>query len=271
MPVLKLENGARLIEPAGSDDSRDVARGGNFTVEWLMRGACAYAFRSDHETLVLFARAGGTISGDYGQVAVAPMTVAIVPGGAHQVIAEAPRAALIIATGRTDPGVGEAINAGDTRDARIAPSGRAYTRIEALDAPLLLPIADIPTPPNNRRIRFLQTATMSINIVLYEGPRGKALSPHAHADIEQGTLAIDGDYVHHLRTPWGADADAWVEDVHLEAGPNTLLLIPPELIHTTEGLGRGGHFLLDIFAPPRSDFIARGWMANAGHYLAPGG
>lgn len=270
MPVQRLENGARLIAPAGSGEGRDVAAGGNFTVEWLMHAARAYPVRSGDEVLVLFIDAGGAISGTYGAIAVAPMTVAILPAGAHEIAVDAPRGGLIIATGRSDMAPGEALNAGEPRDARIAPPGAPYDRIQPLDAPLLLPIEAIPTPPGNPRIRFLQTATMSINIVLYDGPRGNdALSPHAHADIEQGSLAIDGSYVHHLRTPWGADAAAWLEDVHLDAGPETLLLIPPGLIHTTEGVGPGRHFLLDIFAPPRGDFTAKGWMANAGDYRMP--
>lgn len=270
MGVRTLQNGARLIAPGETDDARHVAVAGNFTVEWLRHGGRAHDFCSDQEAIVLLGDAAGTIAGAWGEVAVPPMTVAIVPAGAHTVATGEPRSGVIIATERTDAAARQALDAAGTRDPRIAPPGRPYARAIPLAAPLLLPIADIPKPPGNPRIRFLQTATMSINIVLYDGPRGKtALSPHAHADIEQGSLAIDGHYIHHLRTPWGPDANGWLDDVHLDAGPDTLLLIPPELIHTTEGVGPGRHFLLDIFAPPRGDFIAKGWMANAGDYRAP--
>lgn len=270
MPVRKLENGARLIEPAGLSIEHEVAQGGNFAVEWVMQSERAYAFASAHEAIVLFGDSGGAIAGDYGQVTIPPMTVAILPRGAHELVADRPRAAVILTTERADPDARQTINSGEVRDPRIAPLGQPYGRVEPLSAPLLLPIHAIPTPPGNGRIRFVQSETMSINIVLYDGPRGKsALSPHAHADIEQGSLAIEGDYVHHLRTPWGADAAAWLDDIHLDAGPHSLLLIPPELIHTTEGVGAGRHFLLDIFAPPRADFIAKGWMANSRDYRAP--
>ncbi|WP_066797833.1 hypothetical protein [Sphingomonas soli] len=270
MPVTKLENGARLIEPAGQADQRDIAHGGNFSVEWLAHPGHAHGVNSADEIIALFADSGGEVSGAYGSVAVPEMTVAILPPGVHAISAGAARGGLIIATRRRDIAPGEGLNAGAPRDERIALPGEPFARITPLDAPLLLPVESIPTPPGNPRIRFLQTATMSINIVLYDGPRGKkALSPHAHDDIEQGSLAIHGDYVHHLRTPWGLDASAWVDDAHLEAGPHSLLLIPPHLIHTTEGVGPGRHLLLDIFAPPRGDFIAKGWMANAADYLAP--
>ena len=72
-----------------------------------------------------------------------------------------------------------------------------------------------------------------------------------------------------MAPPWGPDADQWREDVHLPAGPASLLLIPPHLIHTTEGIGEGRHVLMDIFAPPRRDFIQRGWVANAADYIDP--
>lgn len=267
MPVGKLKNGARLIEPTIDEAQRAFVRAGNFVVEWLMQSGRGYSLECDQEALVIFAHAGGTIADGTRRFAARAMTVAIVPAGKYEVFADGPQAAIILASGRSDLEPAGALNADEDRDGRIAPIGEPYVRVEPLEAPLLLPIEEIPTPAGNARIRFLQSATMSINIVLYEGPRGNtALSPHAHDDIEQGTLALEGAYVHHLRAPWGSDASAWLEDVHLEAAAGSLLLIPPELIHTTEGVGPGRHFLLDIFAPPRRDFIAKGFVANAGDY-----
>jgi hypothetical protein len=111
---------------------------------------------------------------------------------------------------------------------------------------------------------------MSINWVEYQGARDRTkLSPHSHTDFEQGSLAIAGDYVHHLRTPWGPNADQWCDDQHMEASTDSLLVIPPEIIHTTEGVGDGHSVLVDVFAPPRVDFIAKGWMHNAADYIDP--
>ena len=74
----------------------------------------------------------------------------------------------------------------------------------------------------------------------------------------------------HIRTPWGSDANQWRDDEHIEASADSLLIIPPELLHTTEGVGVGRHILIDVFAPPRDDFIAKGWVHNAGDYVAQG-
>jgi hypothetical protein len=46
-----------------------------------------------------------------------------------------------------------------------------------------------------------------------------------------------------------------------------MTIIPPKLVHTTEGVGPGPHLLIDIFAPPRRDFIAKGQVLNAVDYV----
>ncbi|PZU61225.1 MAG: hypothetical protein DI547_02095 [Sphingobium sp.] len=213
---------------------------------------------------------GATLTGAYGTLPVSADAVAILPPGEHGLSLASGGLALVLATDRPDLPVSAAINAGEPDDGRIAPTGVPYARAEPLRRPWISLIADIAPPAGNPRLRFLQSATMSINLVAYDGPRGKtALSPHKHADIQQGTLAIAGDYVHHLRTPWGKDANQWIADVHLPAAPGTLLLIPPELIHTTEGVGDTRHVLIDIFAPVRRDFRDKGWIANAGDYAPP--
>ena len=128
---------------------------------------------------------------------------------------------------------------------------------------------EVSAPADNPRLKFLQTQTLSINWVEYQGPRNRAaLSPHAHSDFEQGSLALAGNFVHHLRAPWGPDANAWQDDRHEAMGSPSLLVVPVELIHTSEGVGPGHHLLIDIFCPPRADFIAKGWMANASDYIA---
>ena len=46
----------------------------------------------------------------------------------------------------------------------------------------------------------------------------------------------------------------------------SVAVIPVHLVHTTEGVGPERHLLIDVFSPPRRDFIAKGWVANAGNY-----
>ncbi|MBX9651478.1 MAG: hypothetical protein K2X57_30935, partial [Xanthobacteraceae bacterium] len=83
------------------------------------------------------------------------------------------------------------------------------------------------------------------------------------------SLTISGDFQHHLRVEWGKDANLWRDDVHAAVGSPSVTIIPPQLIHTTEGVNGGHHLLIDIFSPPRRDFIARNWVANSSEYIAP--
>lgn len=140
-------------------------------------------------------------------------------------------------------------------------------RTAASGLPAVHVLDTLANSPGMPRAKLFQTSTMSINWVDYNGPRDrKALSPHCHGDIEQASLSIEGTFVHHFRTSWGADADLWRPDAHIEAGPGTVALIPPPIIHTSEGIGPGRHILIDIFAPPRGDFIAKGQVLNSSDY-----
>lgn len=267
-----LASGAALISFSGSEEpARSIARGQNFLVEWVRKPGQPITIESSAETIVLLASGAAAIQGPAGTTQIAASSIAIIPAGrtSIQLIEGGPL--IVLATDRKDLAA-DAVEGRDARDPRIAPIDAPFQRRENLPAPLVQTFDSLPNPSGNPRIRFVQSATMSINIVRYEGERdSSALSPHAHGDIEQGTLAIYGDYVHHLRTPWGKNMADWREDEHIAAGPGTLLLIPPELVHTTQGIGGDRHLLVDIFAPPRRDFIAKGWMGNASDYCDPRG
>lgn len=262
----KLPSGATLVSfAADARCRRSNARAQNFTVEWIGRPGHSAVAESASETILLLAGGAARIDDGTGEIELEGSTAAIAPPGQLTATLISGGPLLLLATDRTDLKGG-----GDPRDDRVAPIGTPFSRRQPLDQVLVLPFDSIPDPSDNPRIRFLQSATMSVNIVRYEGPRDAAsLSPHAHKDIEQGTLAISGRYVHHLRKPWGKNMADWREDEHVEAGAATMLLIPPELVHTTQGVGEGAHLLIDIFAPPRRDFIAKGWMANATDYHDP--
>jgi len=111
-----------------------------------------------------------------------------------------------------------------------------------------------PEPVDGYRLRVYRGAT--------------ALSPHDHEDFEQISLAVDGEFIHHLRTPMGKDKADWRDDQHVRVGSPSVIVIPPPVLHTSEACGPGRNQLLDIFSPPRTDFSDRGWVINAEEYPA---
>ena len=254
----------------GERAGRSTARGQNFSVERLS-GAGDYAFASGNEIIVLLPETGATVSGDR-SADLPGHAIAILPAGAYTVQASGEGSIYILATDRSDEDGAMALNASEYRlpDARVSPVGAPYVRTAFQNEIRIHRVEDVTIPPDNGRLRFLQSETMSLNWVEYDGARDRSgLSPHAHSDAEQASLAIEGAFIHHLRTPWGRDAGIWQEDQHLAAGPSSILIVPPEIIHTTEGNGTGRHVLIDVFAPPRADFIAKNWVFNAGEYATP--
>ncbi len=249
-----------------------AVRGQNFIVQRFDgAGGQQHSITSSAEVLFMFAQGGGELATASGTHRVEPRSFAIAPPGKTDLRLDEPGQVFALTTGAAEPVWKQAINAGEygTPDARVKPVQASGA--SAVPEVRIHPVDQIPFPPGNPRLKFLQTATMSVNWVEYEGPRNRAqLSPHAHADFQQGSLAIAGNFIHHIRTPWGSDANQWRDDEHIEASADSLLIVPPELVHTTEGVGDGRHILIDVFAPPREDFIAKGWVHNAGDYAAQG-
>jgi len=121
-------------------------------------------------------------------------------------------------------------------------------------------------------MRLFRTRHLMINVFLpNKAPRDiLKLSPHSHADFEQGSLAIRGAYIHHMRYPWTPDQTTWRDDEHLVASTPSLLIIPPQVVHTSQSVGNAGMRLVDIFAPPREDFSLKpGLVCNADEYPLP--
>lgn len=250
---------------------RWLMRAQNFTCEWF---DCAdddadFTFESRYETLLLAVSGRLRLEG----TAVPADAFAILPAGRHVVAGDAGAIGLLIASQRADTTGRRMLNADSYAhpDARIAPTGHPFRRKQPLAKPQVLPIAAVMASPDKPRLKMLQTETLSINIVDYSGPRDRtALSPHSHGEFEQASFAVHGSFVHHLRTPWGSNADQWREDEHVHAPSPSMVVVPVEVIHTTEGLGDGRHLLLDVFSPPRFDFIANGWVFNASDYEMAG-
>ncbi|WP_316979388.1 cupin domain-containing protein [Shumkonia mesophila] len=249
------------------------ARGQNFVVEWVdgRSDGATFQVTTAEEAFLLLPSAGATVKGAAGAVTAGSRTVCILPPGEFQVILDKaePCACLYSDPAKlTMPGIINA-SAYNPPDPRVAPVTPKFKRVDRSTTVKVIEIDKITTQGKNSAMKVLQNATMSMSWVNREGPRDRtSLSPHVHQDFEQGSLAIFGRFIHHLRVDWGKNADLWREDEHVQVPDRSLLVVPPGLIHTTQGNGEGAHLLIDIFSPARVDFIAKGFVANAADYVA---
>jgi quercetin dioxygenase-like cupin family protein len=197
--------------------------------------------------------------------------VVIVPPGPSSVVAGADGGVVRVFASDADDVAREAVNAAsyDEPHPRVAPPAPAKEPRDGY-ALKVHRLSDHPPEPGRFGAIF-RTSQLMVNFLdPQEGPRDpEKLSPHHHDDFEQGSLTLRGTWVHHIRTPWTTRRSAWREDEHRRVEDVSLTIIPPPTVHTSEAVGQGINVMLDLFAPPRTDFIAQGWVLNDDDYPAP--
>lgn len=259
------------VSPSGSPTW--ITRGQNFIVAYSRLAAGDElrrpAEQDEYVAILHQDDAVVTVNSPGAQATVKGQSLVVVPAGESVIRAEQPTDVVRI----FDIGTGDlaplAANAADylhdhprvaPLEAWPEPADGSKLRVYALE--------DI-APEPGRFGRIFRTRTLMINYMYpTEGPRdiGK-LSPHHHDDFEQGSLAVRGEFTHHIRTPWTPDMNQWREDEHTPVGSPSLAIIPPPTVHTTRATGAGKNILIDIFSPPREDFSDQpGWVLNASEY-----
>ncbi len=222
----------------------------------------------DYLVLVCTADAVATAHGADQSVSVTGPGLIIVASGASAVSADRRCTVVRIFSGHVQDVMSRARNHSDydTADSTVATltpvsdrAERSRTRAFHLDH-----IDDEP----GRFGRVLRSSSLMINWFLPQmGPRSEDhLSPHVHDDFEQASLTLVGDYVHHFRIPWTPRLSEWRADEHRACSSPSIAIIPPGVIHTTRAVNAGNHQLIDIFAPPRTDFASQGWVINDAEY-----
>jgi hypothetical protein len=218
----------------------------------------------DRQTQVTVEAGGETVS-------VPGFSLVVVPPGSSRVVV---------------PGGGRLVRLITTRSqdlARKCQNAEAYATprpnippFEAWPAPAdgyRIRVYSLDVPPQPGRFgRIFRCTTFMVNYLEPQmGPRDVTkLSPHHHDDFEQGSLALEGAFTHHLRWPWTTNMNAWREDEHAYCGSPSITVIPPPAIHTSRGMDAGLNQLVDIFSPPRIDFsLQPGWVLNADDYPMP--
>jgi mannose-6-phosphate isomerase-like protein (cupin superfamily) len=247
-----------------------ITRGANFAIVCSLGEAGGTLGGAGKDEQFVYSLEGGlTISAGGESVTLQAEDLAIVPPGEWTIRFE--RAGQVI----------QQITADEALAAQAANAA-----IYAGGAPEVAPLVPWPEPVGGYRLRRYSTSeayarggmvhafrTRKLMMVPYARflePRDETqLSPHSHADFEQGSVALEGDWLHHLRVPWTANKRNWRPDLHLHVESPSTTIIPAGVIHTSQGIAGQGMRLIDVFAPPRMDFSERGWVDNAADYPMP--
>jgi mannose-6-phosphate isomerase-like protein (cupin superfamily) len=265
-------------EPAHVDDVESTwwARGNNFYISYTdaRPGAVLVRTGQPDESIIVLPEARTRVritTGDGGSAEVPGYTVSIVASGDSTVEVLVGGPVIRLFTVQGQPPDGRVINGARYAEPKpnVAPLGawaepaeRVAVRTYSLDVP----------KAEGRFGRIFRSSTFMINwLEPYDGPRDPhKMSPHHHDDFEQCSMALEGEFEHHIRWPWISDSTQWRPDEHTRLGSPSIAVIPPPTVHTTRGVGEGHNQMMDIFCPPRHDFAAKpGWVLNAADYPEP--
>lgn len=257
------------MPPLTGDPRQWLMRGANFTVAFAELEAGQILERDNPDEYFIYL----------------PDSAARVEGGGESL--DVPAASVVI----VPPGLSRLTIAGDGRVLRVfsSLSGDLASLATNADnyadgASEVAPPTPWPAPRGGFRLRnyrladyadspmrAFRSSNLMINVFDFDGPRDpEALSPHHHDDFEQGSFAMSGNWIHSLRYPWSKKISQWREDEHLAVGSPSLLIIPATVIHTSRSVDSGDNQLVDIFCPPRRDFVELGYVCNEDDY-APSG
>ncbi len=252
-----------------------IVRGANFVVAHSEVDARAEIERESADEYLLLVPDGLTVAVTTGQenLETTGPSLVVVPPGRSSV---SPRSSGSLS--RVFSGLAEDL-------AALAWNASSYARTSDAVAPLV----PWPDPVGGYRLRcyrldefreepgivgrIFRCTNLMVNVFApWTAPRDpKKMTPHSHADFEQCSLTLAGDFVHHLRYPWGADLTDWREDEHLRVESPAAVVFPPTVIHTSQSVGEAVDWrIIDIFAPPRADFsLEPGFVRNADEYPMP--
>ncbi|MES9536308.1 MULTISPECIES: hypothetical protein [unclassified Actinomadura] len=268
------------LEPSARSDAGTrtwTARGQNFVVAYSSAVAGDELTREDQsdEYVVVLPHEGcaATVRTPGDERSVTGQAVIVMPPGRSSVVADADCDLVRLFTVASAESLARtAVNQDsyEQPDPKVAsfepwPDPPGGHRIRAY------PLSEVPVDPE-RFGRIFRCSTFMVNFL---NPRTgvrdpESLSPHQHDDFEQCSLAVEGDFVHHIRTPWTRRMSEWLPDEHQACGSPSVAVIPPTAVHTTQSVGSGRNQLIDIFCPPRADFSARpGLVLNSDDYPTP--
>lgn len=262
------------LEPAlrEGESSTWLGRGQNFVIAYT-DGRSGLTLGRDHQPdeYVVFlpeAGPGATITWNGQSRTVDGHSISFVPAGASAVTLLGDTRLVRMFTTRSEDLCALSANAASYATAHPnIPPFQPWP--EAASGPAIRSYGLDIAPSGGRFGRIFRCSTFMVNVLdPKHGPRDVTkMSPHHHDDFEQGSLALTGTFVHHLRWPWTPNMHQWRVDDHVTCGSPSLTVIPPPAIHTSQAIDPGLNILVDVFCPPRLDFSARpGWVLNADDY-----